>query len=64
MMWHWEDFGMAFNEKNCTIIVPFLLFIVSFFIVFLLKIKPLREMSMVIVKAKANCLRLLLLYLK
>ena len=47
-MWHWEavkDFGMAFNENNCAIIVPFSLFI-------LLKIKPLIEMSSVIVKSK------------
>lgn len=48
MMWQWEavkDFGMAFNENNCAIIVPFSLFI-------LLKIKPLIEMSSVIVKSK------------
>ena len=48
MMWHWEavkDFGMAFNENSCAIIVPFSLFI-------LLKIKPLIEMSSVIVKSK------------
>ena len=47
-MWQWEavkDFGMAFNENNCAIIVPFSLFI-------LLKIKPLIEMSSVIVKSK------------
>ena len=48
MMWQWEavkDFGMAFNENNCAIIVPFSLFI-------LLKIKPLIEMSTVIVNSK------------
>ena len=48
MMWQWEavkDFGMAFNENNCAIIVPFSLFI-------LLKIKPLIEMSSIIVKSK------------
>ena len=48
MMWQWEavkDFGMAFNENNCAIIVPFSLFI-------LLKIKLLIEMSTVIVKSK------------
>ena len=47
-MWQREavkDFGMAFNENNCAIIVPFSLFI-------LLKIKPLIEMSSVIVKSK------------
>ena len=47
-MWQWEavkDFGMAFNENNCAIIVPFSLFI-------LLKIKPLIEMSSVVVKSK------------
>ena len=47
-MWQWEavkDFGMAFNENNCAIMVPFSLFI-------LLKIKPLIEMSSVIVKSK------------
>ena len=47
-MWQWEavkDFGMAFNENNCAIIVPFSLFI-------LLQIKPLIEMSSVIVKSK------------
>ena len=47
-MWQWEavkDFGMAFNENNCAIIVPFSLFI-------LLKIKPLIEMSTVIVNSK------------
>ena len=48
---------MAFNENNCAIIVPFSL-------VILLKIKPLREMSTVVVKSKANCLRLVLPYLK
>ena len=40
-MWYWEavkDFGMAFNGNNCSIIVPFSLFI-------LLKIKLLIEMS-------------------
>ena len=50
MMWHWEavkDFGMAFNENNCAIIVPFPLFI-------LLKIKPLREMFTVIIKSKSQ----------
>ena len=50
MMWQWEavkDFGMAFNENNCAIIVPFSLFI-------LLKIKPLIEMSTVIVKSKSQ----------
>ena len=49
MIWHWEavkDFGMAFNENDCAVIVPFSLFI-------LLKITPLIEMSTVIVKSKS-----------
>ena len=60
MMWHWEavkDFGMAFNGKNCAIIVPVSLFI-------LLKIKPLIEMSTVIVKSKIQLPPFILPHLK
>ena len=60
MMWQWEavkDFGKAFNENNCAIIVPFSLFI-------LLKIKPWIEMSTVIVKSKSQLPPFILPYLK